>query len=390
MVAGVIDCGGCTAMAILKPSELLSTVDAAHLPSPILAPPKHGADIAEASQRYGIAIEDWLDLSTGINPRAYPIDVIDPGLFQHLPLDDNDLCSAARAYCDAPAIPVAASGSQVLIQWLPLLAKKLLRPHNNNNYGCRVAVPSIGYSEHAFRWQWAEHEIIYYDPREAGSIDSLLQHAAIDVLIVINAHNPLATLIEPAQILAWRAQLAQRGGWLIVDEAFVDPTPQYSVVQYTQLAGLIVLRSLGKFFGLAGVRCGFAFCAGSIAEPLRVAVGPWAVAGPTLAVATEALGDTAWQFAMRDELIDISAANVELLTTANWAAAAQIYRHRLFNSVTLVPELAIDIADRLARCGIRVRRVEVDTETSLLRFGLVDPADSAAWLRLEQAVVAVP
>jgi cobalamin biosynthetic protein CobC len=353
----------------------------------ILMPPEHGADLASASRRYNIPLSDWLDLSTGINPRAYPIGVIDPTLFHHLPYDDGELRNAAKNYCAAPVLPVIAGGSQILIQWLPFVVQQLFKPLTPAR--CRVAVPSIGYSEHAFRWRWAGHEIIYYDPRVPEQIDALLRNKSIDVLIVINAHNPLGTITAPAQLLAWHTVLVERGGWLIVDEAFIDPTPQYSVVAHTQLPGLIVLRSLGKFFGLAGVRCGFAFCHEQIADALTIAVGPWAVAGPTLKIATTALRDTAWQTNTRAELQIISDANADLLQKTVWTANATLMRHalfrnKLFYSVALTPALAIDIEDRLAQRGIRVRRIEVDNEMSLLRFGLVDP-NSESWLRVADA-----
>jgi len=340
-----------------------------------LAPPPHGADLAAASARYGIPIADWLDLSTGINPRAYPIGAIDSALFQHLPLSDAELRAAAKNYCAAPVLPIAAAGSQVLIQWLPLVRAQITQRR------CRVAVPSIGYSEHAFRWRWAGHEIVFYDPREPAHIEVLLREGVIDVLIVINAHNPLGLLVSPEQLLNWRMQLAATDGWLIVDEAFIDPTPEYSVAAHTQLPGLIVLRSLGKFFGLAGVRCGFAFCVDAIAEPLKIAVGPWAVSGPTLRVATAALCDAVWQQRMRDELATLSAANAELIRSSAWAQDKAIRRHALFNSIELAPALAQTVEDRLARSGIRVRRIEVDERLSLLRFGLIDPVDSDRWAR---------
>ncbi|HSB95535.1 MAG TPA: aminotransferase class I/II-fold pyridoxal phosphate-dependent enzyme, partial [Spongiibacteraceae bacterium] len=173
-----------------------------------LVPPPHGADLAAASERYGIPVADWLDLSTGINPRSYPIGAIDGALFQHLPLSDDELRAAAKNYCAAPVLPIAAAGSQVLIQWLPLVRTQVTQRR------CRVAVPIIGYSEHAFRWRWAGHEIVFYDPRAPAHIDVLLRNGAIDVLIVINAHNPLGLLTNAEQLLAWRAQLAATGGWL--------------------------------------------------------------------------------------------------------------------------------------------------------------------------------
>jgi cobalamin biosynthetic protein CobC len=346
----------------------------------LLTSPEHGADLAAASRRYDIPLSDWLDVSTGINPRAYPVGAIDRAVFQHLPIDDSELRTAAKNYCSAPELPIAAAGSQVLIQWLPLVKTQLTQRL------CRVAVPSIGYSEHAFRWRWAGHEILQYDPREIDTISALIENQAIDVLVVINAHNPLGSIISPEQLLVWNAQLQNNNGWLIVDEAFIDPTPEYSVVSQTQRSGLIVLRSLGKFFGLAGVRCGFAFAAADILAPLQIAIGPWNVSGPTLSVATAALRDQAWQAAMRDELKTMSRVNAELLQNAQWLADKKILRNALFNSVALPTVPAMAVEEHCARQGIRVRRIEVDFASSLLRFGLVDPDQPELWARYEQGI----
>lgn len=346
----------------------------------ILRAPHHGADLFAASQRYGIPLSDWLDVSTGINPCPYPFTDFNRVDAQHLPISDEELCIAAKNFTQSSVLPVCAAGSQVLIQWLPLVRAQL------TGKPCRVAVPSIGYSEHAFRWQWAGHEIIQYDPRRPADIDALLNSAAIDVLIVINAHNPLSLLTEPAKLLVWRQQLAQRGGWLIVDEAFIDPTPDFSVAAQADAEGLIVLRSLGKFFGLAGVRCGFAFCENNIRERLQIAIGPWAVSGPTLHIATQALSDRDWQLAMRKRLHAMSAVNSELLRKT---FTIEPLRSVLFNSVELSAERAIDVEEKLATSGIRVRRIEIDADSNLLRFGLVDPACEADWQRFQKALGAL-
>lgn len=350
------------------------------LPAFDAAPPAHGADLEAASLRYGIAPDAWLDLSTGINPRAYPVDAIDVDLYRQLPHGAAALQDAAREYCGAPMAPVMAAGSQVLIQWLPLVRTQSTQRCN------RIAVPRVGYSEHAYRWQWARHEVIHYDARSPLAIERLLRDEAPDVLVIINAHNPFGLRYEPRQLLAWRKQLAARGGWLVVDEAFIDATPENSVAAHTQLPGLVVLRSLGKFFGLAGVRCGFAFCEASTARMLEVAVGPWSVGGPTQHIATQALRDHAWQQQMRVELPALAAANAELLGEVPLLRAQKRWQHALFNSFELAPLTAVSIEDQLARAGIRVRRIELDNATSLLRFGLIDPLYTAGWQRCEQAL----
>lgn len=346
----------------------------------LLTPPHHGADLAAASQRYGIPVAEWIDASTGINPCPYPFQDIERAAFQHLPTSDTALCAAAKNYVQSAVMPVAAAGSQVLIQWLPLVRAQL------TGRICRVAVPVIGYSEHAFRWHWAGHEIVHYDPRRPADIDALLASEAIDVLIVINAHNPLGLLVERDKLLKWHQQLAQAGGWLIVDEAFVDPTPNFSVTQHAGAKGLIVLRSLGKFFGIAGVRCGFAFCDETVRERLSIAVGPWAVSGPTLQIATQALLDHPWQLSMRAYLHGISALNAERLQQT---FSVYPMRHALFNSVPLPAQRAIEVEHKLAYAGIRVRRIEIDAAHGLLRFGLIDPACESDWPRFGEALNAL-
>ena len=349
----------------------------------VLTAPVHGADLAAASERYGIPIADWLDVSTGINPRAYPFEHIDPAAFQHLPFNDGELRNAAKNYCDAPVLPIIAAGSQVLIQWLPLVYTQLMQRQG------RVAIPCIGYSEHGFRWRWSGHEIIYYDPRQSDSIDELLRAESIDVLIVINAHNPLGLITPPEKLLAWHALLHKNNGWLIVDEAFIDATPQHSVASHTHSRGLIVLHSLGKFFGLAGVRCGYAFCAQEISEALAVAVGPWAVSGPTLEIATAALSDSPWQNSMRSKLHLMSAANAELLQKTHWASNQKLMRNPLFHTLELPAHNSLKVEDELARQGVRVRRIELNAERSLLRFGLIDPEQQEVWTRYEQSLIDV-
>lgn len=349
------------------------------IPHALLNAPQHGADLQVASERYGIPLGDWLDLSTGINPRAYPLPMSESAACRHLPHGDAALLQAARQCYGTDAVAVAAAGSQMSIQWLPLVRTQSTQRRN------RIAVPAVGYSEHAFRWQWAGHELVHYDPRDVASIERVLDAMQPDVLVVIHAHNPFGICHEPAQLLLWRERLAERGGWLIVDEAFVDPLPQFSVVRHAHEPGLIVLRSLGKFFGLAGLRCGFAFCDAAIAEPLRVALGPWAVSGPTLQLAEAALRDAAWQRAMRATLPALSEANIELLRSAALLRDRAWWRHPLFNTVELPAAMAVGIEDALARNGIRVRRIELDAENALLRFGLVDPADAMAWQRCERA-----
>ncbi len=345
-------------------------------------PPRHGGDLLQAAQRYGIEPAQWLDLSAALNPEPFPLPTLASEVFQALP-DDSELLQiagdyylAAAASVDAARHLVAAAGTQSIIQTLPLL-----RP------ACRVAVPSIGYREHAFRWQLAGHEVIEYDPRHVEALSTLAAHA--DVLVVINPNNPLALETAPQLLRDCLAMLQTRGGWLVVDEAFVDATPALSLAGDVGADGLIVLRSLGKFFGLAGMRCGFALCWSQLAQQLRVALGPWAVSGPTQAVAKVALANRDWQKRTRPKLHAASRACGDMLALAFRRFDGQVLRSVLFNSVVLRADVASELQDRLAREAIWMRLIELDRGEALLRFGLVEPTDQARWSQFQRGLAAV-
>ena len=90
-------------------------------------------------------------------------------------------------------------------------------------------------------------------------------------------------------------ELRRRGGLLVIDEAFMDVAPAGSSLAPDVASGnVIVLRSFGKFFGLAGLRLGFVLAAPPLGKKIAAALGPWAVSGPAIAVGTQALADTPW------------------------------------------------------------------------------------------------
>ena len=206
-------------------------------------------------------------------------------VWQRLPEAEDGLEKAAAAYYGTShLLPVA--GSQAAIQALPLLREP-----------GPVGVLHPGYAEHAHAWQRAGHQV------EALATEALNEAVdRLDTLVLIHPNNPTGQRFEPATLLDWRARLAARGGWLVVDEAFMDATPEDSLAGQIGLPGLIVLRSLGKFFGLAGARVGFTLAEPAVLERLREALGPWTVSGPARWVAAQALQDQAWQEQMQVEL----------------------------------------------------------------------------------------
>ncbi|MDG9922775.1 MULTISPECIES: threonine-phosphate decarboxylase CobD [unclassified Pseudomonas] len=321
---------------------------------------EHGGRLREAARRYGIALADWLDLSTGIAPYGWPLPAIPGSAWQRLPEVDDGLEAAARDYYGVSALlPVA--GSQAAIQALP----RLRRP------GLRVGVVSPAYAEHAAAWRREGHLV---QELGEGAVERSLER--LDVLLVINPNNPSCRLMERERLLAWHARLAERGGWLLVDEAFMDCTPEHSLAADSQLPGLIVLRSFGKFFGLAGIRLGFVLAESEWLERLGEQLGPWAVSGPTRAVASALLADSEGQRRQRERLRADGLRLAVLLSDHGLAPAGGTALFQLVGH----PQ-AVGLHGYFARRGILLR---LFAETRCLRFGL--PGDETGWQRLEQAL----
>lgn len=320
---------------------------------------EHGGRLRQAAVRYGIPLENWLDLSTGIHPQGWPVPAVPASVWQRLPEDDDELMVAAQAYYGtASLLPVA--GSQAAIRALPWL-----RPR------CRVGVLSPCYAEHTLAWQQAGHAV---QALSADAVEPTLP--TLDVLVVVNPNNPDGRLLSTQTLRDWHCALAARGGWLLVDEAFMDATPEGSLAKEAGHPGLILLRSLGKFFGLAGARVGFVLAEQRLLKALAEQQGPWTLAGPSRWVATQALQDHDWQQSQRPCLARQSQRLCDLLQRYGLAPAGGC---ALFQWVAT--EQAAVWHEHLARSGILTR---LFARPSGLRLGL--PGHEAEWQRLERAL----
>lgn len=322
--------------------------------------PVHGGNLHTAIATYGGDAASWIDLSAALNPRPYPLPAIPRALWHTLPQPDAAfVASACACYGAANLLPVA--GSQAAIQALPRL-----RPPGS------VAVAHPSYGEHGWRWARQGHAVSRHAHANLGA-----QAGRVDVLILCNPDNPSGAHYPAASVLRWAQQQAARGGWLLVDEAFADVCPELSVTAHAgQLPGLIVLRSPGKFFGLAGLRLGFVAAEATILQQLDEELGPWTIPGAVQHLATAALCDTHWQqqaradlAARRARLAALLAANAlphagcDLFAGGEYASAAALQRH---------------LATQHIWCRL------FSEPAPRFRLGL--PADEAHWQRLAAAL----
>lgn len=273
----------------------------------------------------------------------------------------RDLAAVAAAAYGAPAADnvVPAPGTQIL---LPRIAS-LVPPG-------RAFVLGPTYQEHARAAAIAGHEVA-----EVRSFERL---AEADLAVLVNPNNPDGRVVSRVQLLELAAKQRAKGGLLVVDEAFMDVGPRSeSLAGDVDLGGIVVLRSFGKFFGLAGIRLGFAIAHASVAERLEEELGPWSVAVPALEYGIKALSDVAWQAEMRETLakaagrLDQAFARAGVVTTGG----TSLFRHVDIHD-------AADLFRALGRQGILVRSF-ADRPTQL-RCGV--PGTEVEWRRLDVAL----
>ena len=320
---------------------------------------EHGGRIRAAAQRYGIPENDWLDLSTGINPNGWPVPDVPQEIWQRLPQDDDELTAAAQRYYGTTAL-LAVAGSQAAIQALP----RLRAP-------CRMAVVTPSYAEHAHAWRQHGHQVT---PMSAAEI--LRSGDDLQVVLIVNPNNPSGKLFTRDELLHLHEKLAARGGWLIVDEAFMDAAPEHSLASLSPRAGLIVLRSVGKFFGLAGARAGFVLAEQTLLNSLAALQGPWPIAAPSRYVTTLALRDFTWQQTTRHALALAAQRLADLLTQHGLMPDGGCGLFQWVRS-----DDALSVHEQLAQRGILTRLFDVPHS---VRFGL--PRDEAEWAQLAAAL----
>jgi cobalamin biosynthetic protein CobC len=328
-------------------------------------PLAHGGGLAAARRLFADAPEPFIDLSTGINPYSYPLPHLPPDLFARLPdpeaLTTVAAIAAQRYGAPTPAHVVPAPGTQIL---LPLVAA-LVDPS-------RAAVVAPTYREHARAAALAGHRV-----SEVAKLDAAREARLV---IVTNPNNPDGRLFNRNELIAMAQRLQARGGFLIVDEAFMDVGPaEVSLAGEVGRKAIVVLRSFGKFFGLAGVRLGFALAAPHFAARLSARLGPWSVSGPALAIGAAALADRAWITKARQQLTAAADRLKAILVRADLKIVGGTTLFLLVRTQT-----ASDLFQHLGRAGILVR--SFPEHPSWLRFGL--PATEDGWARLEIAMAA--
>lgn len=320
----------------------------------------HGGNIDAAIKAYGGDASGWIDLSTGINRAPYPVPPLSAAAWTGLPTRAAiaSLHDVARTACGITGAVLAVSGAQTAIQLIP----RLTAPAQ-----ARVLAPT--YNEHAASLRAAGWQVT--------EVATLADLAGADLAVVVNPNNPDGNRYAPQTLL----NLLPQVGRLLVDESFADPQPAFSLCGETGREGLLVLRSFGKFYGLAGVRLGFILGSAADIATLSEMSGPWPVSGTAIEIGSAALADTAWQTATTARLTAEAAQLDALAFAAGWTSVGGTELFRLYDT----PDAA-QAQVTLASAHIWSRIFPYSARW--LRLGL--PAGEAEWARVTAALARQP
>jgi cobalamin biosynthetic protein CobC len=331
----------------------------------LVGSPAHGGDLAFATLHYGAPERGWLDLSTGINPRPYPAPTFEATALARLPGRETlkqltDAARSAYGVADGAAL-IATPGSEIALRLLPFLAP-----------AGRVAVVAPTYDSHAEAWRAAGRDV-----SEISTVDEF--PADVAILVLANPNNPDGRAIGGETLARLAHRLAARGGLLVVDEAFADLIPELSLLPHLGALPAVVLRSFGKFFGLAGLRLGFVAGPEPLLGRLAGTLGDWPVSNAALIVGAAALADGAWQENSRRQLHEIAAGLRGLLAGHGLRVAGG-------TDLFVLAEIgdAAALHHELAKRGVWTRAFA--RRPQWLRFGL--PPDRDALDRLDAALTA--
>ena len=318
--------------------------------------PEHGGNLHLALQRFGGELRDWIDLSTGINRQPYPVGELQADCWSALPSKSalTSLHHAAQEAYGTSAPVLATNGAQAAIQWLPHLASR-----------GRVRILSPTYNEYAAVFSGAGWQVT-----EVSGLDGL---TGADMAVLANPNNPDGRQYEPRQLL----ELLPEVGRLVIDESFADAIPELSLASHAGCPRLLILRSFGKFFGLAGLRLGFVIGSEADIAALAAMAGPWPVSGPALAIGARALTDREWAKATSARLArDCKRLDAEV-SRLGWALVGGTPLFRLYETGD-----ATRAQERLARSHVWSRIFPY--HRGWLRLGL--PGNESEWTRLSAAL----
>lgn len=314
-------------------------------------PPIHGGDPAMAK---GAS----LNLATGINPWPWPMPDIPDHCYTELPYEQSGLREqAARYYKVKPENIVISAGSQPLIQLLPTLFS-----------ASRVLLPRVAYEEHAFRWSRAGHSLRYFSDYSEEGVLAQIAEEGIDHIVLVSPNNPDATVVTKPVLRCWLNALPAHG-CMILDQAYADALTESDASGLIEQGRLLILRSVGKFWGLPGLRLGAMLADREWTARISLELGPWPICGVAQYVGERLFADSDWQAQTRRKLALAAERQSALLEGLLRGRYKSVHRQVLFTTFRMELAQALALQRAAFDAGVHTRVYHCASE-GYMRWGL--------------------
>jgi len=315
----------------------------------------HGGGVDRAAQELGLSREQILDFSASINPLGLPesarqaiIRNIDR-ITDYPEIDAQSLCRTLARQQNLPEeYLLPGSGSTELIYLLP----RVLKPR-------RALIIEPAFSEYAPALRqagcWIDTHSLYAEDNFRFDPQRVLQslHPETELVLLANPGNPTGIAIDPSPLRELATALGDCR--LLIDEAFVDFSPEHSLLTaVAEFKNLFVLRSMTKFYAIPGLRVGY--LAGPAREIALLAAErqPWALSTLALFVAKACLEDTLYQQQTLSEIPRLRAQLTHGLEQLSLTVFPSAVNYLLFRTPQLWPD-AENLCERLREKGILIR-----------------------------------
>jgi threonine-phosphate decarboxylase len=328
-----------------------------------VSPYFHGGNVWEVSEKYKIPVDQIIDFSISTNPLGVPEKAVESirqhlNLIHHYPDPDHEwlLEALAESVGVAPDNVVVGNGSTELIY---LFNEVFLE----DGYEAVIPVPTFSEYKAAIERFGGNMTLIKCDSANNFKLNLEELKKSVTkktrIIFLCNPNSPAGWLYEKGDILQIIKFAADENVLVFVDEDyidFVDDSKRYSMAEYVNdYTNLFVLRSLTKFFGLAGVRIGFGVGSPDLVNVLKRVIMPWSVNSLAMFAAAEAVKDI--EFIKKSRLLILNSKRqmLEMLKTIPWLKVYPSETNFLLIEIIRKDLTSTQLAEGLAKKGLLIR-----------------------------------
>jgi len=328
-----------------------------------ITPYFHGGNVWDFSKKYNISIDKLIDFSISTNPLGAPETSIENirhhlNLIKHYPDPDPEwlLKALAESIGVASNNVIVGNGSTELIY---LFNEVFLE----NGFDAVIPVPSFSEYKAAIEHFGGNMIFLTCDSSQNFQLNVEELERTISkktrIIFLCNPNSPTGVLYKKEDIIRIIKFAAERNVLVFLDEDyidFVDDDKRYSMVEYVNdYNNLFILRSLTKFFGLAGVRIGFGIGSPDLVTVLKNVIMPWSVNSLAMYATAAAVKDKEFIKRTRQLVSNGRKTMVELFKSITWLKVYPSETNFLLLEIIQGNLTSTQIKEGLAKKGLLIR-----------------------------------